>query len=193
MNDKTFGLVIRAEKQLKNMDSRLVEALKNSIGENYKAIPVVCQYLHKPGEELVVDSDNTIGKVTNIRFNGKGDVVGDFEIMNILKIATNFQGTVDNIAASAKPNGKGDPKFAVDALIIYDKLAKEEILRKKRDMERQLMESDFCTRLAKPGEIPIVPSATGKASVAELLDVTEKLVDEFKNRVAQPINEEGGD
>lgn len=193
MKDKTFGVTIRTEEQLKKMNPQLVEAIKNSIRNEGKPIPVVYQYLHKPGEELVIDSDNTIGKVTNMRFDGKGDVVGDIEIMNILKIAANFQGTVDNIVASVKPIGNtGRTKLTVDGLIVYDKVAKEEILRKKRE-QQVLAESDFCERLAKPGEIPIMPAvAEGDMSMTKLKDVSEKLIDEFKQRVAQSDNKKEG-
>lgn len=171
------GLKIRTKEQLKTMNPRIEEAVRNSIRDG-RAIPLVYQYLHKPGKELIINSDNTIGKVTNIRYDEHGDLVGDVEIIDILKIASNFVGVVDNLMASPKPmhSERDGYRLTLDGLIVYDKFAKDDILARKRRM----LESDFAGRLARPGEIPIMPTSSDKLTMRE---VTNKLVDEFKNRV----------
>ena len=169
---------IRTSEQMSKMDSRLVEALKNATSEKGRKIPVVYQYLHRPNEPLVVDVDNTMGEISNIRYNEDGNIVGDFHIINILKIASNFQGVIDNIAASPKPSsGKNPYKFTLDACIVYDRVAKEEILRKKQEARNRIS-----GRMAKPGEVPIVASGYGMPTLKE---ISEKLVDEFEKQVSE--------
>lgn len=168
----TLTVKIRTKMQESKMNPTLRDALSFLMKNPHKEIPLVYQYLHNPNVELVIDSDNRIGTITNVRRDKDGDIVGDVSINNILKLASNFVGVIDNVAASIHPNTN---RIEVDAFIIYDKAAKDEI-RIKRDFQRRKMAS-----LAKAGEIPIM-SSNGADTLRE---VSEKLMKEYENMIME--------
>jgi hypothetical protein len=183
------GVVIRTANQQKKMNQELVRALHGA-NKNSKGIPVVYQYLHNPNEPLIVDSDNTMGYVYNVRRNHRGDVIGDVEIMQLLRIAVNWQGVIDNIAAS--PKQEQNNQYTVDAFIVYDIAAKARIDKKRE--EQKLVHPMGVNRLAVAGEIPFMPSADDNSFIKE---ASEKLTEEYKNCFAkqtdnQMTTSEGG-
>lgn len=172
---KIIGVTVRTREQLTNMNVQLVDALKYEINRRRgKRIPIIYQYLHNPNVPLVVDRDNTIGYIDNIRKDKDGNIVADLEMLNLLKIASNYQGIIDNIAASFKPNEK---RITIDAFIIYDKVAKEEILQRKKERQTSME-----NRLAKPGEIPFMVSSDSNEAVHS---ITDKLMVEFNKRMSE--------
>lgn len=178
---KLKGIVIRSKKQMDSMQEPLVHALKQLIKQTNISVPVVYQYLHKPGVELSVTTDNTMGSMTNIRMK-EGAIIGDIEIYDILKIASNFTGVIDNLAVTSQQTGKGTT-YKVDAFIVYDKVAKERILQKKKNMEE---------RLAMPGSVPLI---SGEEKSVAIKDATKAILADFERRFAneQPnISNEGG-
>lgn len=163
------------------MQEPLIYALKQLVKQNNISVPVVYQYLHKPGVELTVTTDNTMGTISNIRMKN-GAFIGDIEIYDILKIATNFTGVIDNLAVTSQQSS-GKTTYKVDAFIIYDKIAKERILQKKKNMEE---------RLAMPGNIPLI---SGEETSVAIKDATKAILADFEQRFAdkQPtISNEGG-
>lgn len=156
---KLEAVIIRTFDQIRMMDENLVKGLTSI--KPFDKIPLIYNYLHNPNNELVIDNSNRIGTVTNVRVNDKGDIVGDIDILDILKLASNFEGVIDNIAASINPtNGE----VTVNAFIIYDIVAKNKIKEGKR---------------LKHGEIPLM-STTDPEMMKE---VSEKLVEEYKNLI----------
>jgi hypothetical protein len=170
------GVVVRTANQQKKMSRELLQALTNACKSN-KGLPIIYQYLHNPKEELIVDSDNTMGYVRNVHRNHKGDIIADVEIMQLLRISSNWQGVIDNIAASPKPNQNNI--ITVDAFIVYDAEAKSEI--DKRNEEKRLADP-LEGRLAKPGVVPFMSSGNDDTNIKE---ISEKLIDDYKKRVAQ--------
>lgn len=178
---KLKGIVIRSKEQMSSMQEPLVYALKQLIKQNNFSIPVVYQYLHKPGVELSVTTDNTMGMMTNFRMKNDA-VMGDIEIYDILKIASNFTGIIDNLAVTTQQSGKGTT-YKVEAFIVYDKVAKERILQKKKNMEE---------RLAMPGNVPLI---SGEEKSVAIKNATKEILADFERRFAneQPkMSNEGG-
>lgn len=173
MKKMTTSVTIRTKHQLEHMPQGLQVAIAEALKDRDRSYPVVYQYLHNPKEPLIVDADNTMGHLTNIQKNKHGDIVGDLSIILILKVASHFQGVIDNIAASYAA-GTGVP--TIDAFIIYDSIAKAEILRKKKEAE-----DDLNARLAKPGEIPFVASDDG----IDMKEITGKLIREFEKVIGE--------
>lgn len=160
-------IIIRSLEQQSKMKPEILQALKSLFNTN-KTIPIVYQRLHKPGAPLIIDSDNKIGEMTNIRKENNGDIVGDVTVYNVLKLANNFDGAIDNIAASL--NAKTG-KARLDAFIIYDKVAKDEI---------RLLKSMNANGLAKEGEIPLESSVKQE----DLMAITDELMEEYRKLVA---------
>lgn len=158
-------VIIRTKEQLTNMNHVLVNAL-NNLAKSNKEIPIIYQYLHNPNEEVIVDVDNTIGTARNIIIDGKGDIVCNVKIRDLMKIASNYQGVIDNILATMNPNNN---ECEVNAFIIYDKFAKQEIMDRKKLMQNN---SD----LARPGDIPFV----SEYGADMLKEVSETLLEEYK-------------
>ena len=162
-------VIIRTKAQEGKMNPALQEALSFLLKNRHKKVPLIYQYLHNPKAELVVDADNRIGTITNVRRNSNGDIVGDVTINDILRLASNFTGVIDNMAASYHQESN-HPE--IDAFIIYDKTAKDEI-KVKRTRTGNL------APLAKPGEIPIM----AQDGVDVMREVSEKLLKEYENMI----------
>lgn len=162
----SVNISIRTKKQMNKMDARLVDALHHLLQESVE-IPLVYQYLHNPKKEFIIDSDNRIGTVKNITKMENGDIVGDVSIKNILKIASNFNGVIDNMVATVNPKTNS---MEIIAFIIYDKHAKEEIVSKN---VRRFVDA---TKLPKSGEIPIM-TQYGNDMMKE---VSKTLISEYK-------------
>lgn len=182
---KLKEIVIRSKEQMDSMQKEVRDALYHLVKQNNMSVPVVYQYLHKPGVELTVTTDNTMGMMSNIRMKD-GAVVGDIEIYDILKIASNFTGVIDNFAISQNNKIPNKPVYAFDAFIIYDKVAKERILQRKRNTEE---------RLAMPGNVPLV---SGEDAGIALQRATKEILADFERRFGkqQPTdnsNEGGND
>lgn len=179
---KLNNIVIRSKKQMESMQKEIRDALYYLVRKDNMSVPVVYQYLHKPGVELVVTPENTMGVMTNIRMED-GAIIGDIEIYDILKIASNFTGVIDNFAISRHSRDSNKPVYAFDALIIYDKVAKERILQRKRNMEE---------RLAAPGSVPLV---SGDDTGIALQKATKEILADFERRFKNEQssnNKEGG-
>lgn len=153
------------------MDERLVSALI-SLDHSKREIPLAYQYLHNPNKEFIVDCDNRIGTISNIRKNTEGDIIGDVKLMSILKLASNYTGTVDNMVASfdAETN-----RAKIDAFIVYDKHAKDEIVSKNL---RRVVDVN---KLAKSGEIPIMSSVDSNM----MKEMSEKLLSEYEDMMKE--------
>lgn len=164
-------VTIRTKEQMENMDERLVSALKSLETDN-REIPLAYQYLHNPNKEFIVDSDNRIGTVTNIRKSDNGDIVGAVNIISILKIASNFTGTIDNMVATLDPKAN---HVKIDAFIIYDKHAKDEIISKN---VRRVVSPD---RLARAGEIPIMSNMGADV----MQEVSKTLLSEYESMMKE--------
>ena len=169
----TLTVTIRTKEQEKKMNQLLQNALSILMRNPHKEIPLVYQYLHNPNAELIIDADNRVGTITNVRRNRAGDIIGDVAINNILKIASNFVGEIDNMAASNHPDTR---RVEIDAFIIYDKTAKDEIRVRKQNVLNGRMDA-----FAKSGEIPIM----SRNGVDTMREISEKLVKEYENMTAE--------
>ena len=167
--------MIRTESQLKKMNPSLQDAISFFFNYPHKKVPLIYQYLHNPTKELVIDCDNRVGTITNVRRNKKGDIVGDVTINDILKIASNFVGEVDNMAASFHEDSK---RIEIDAFIIYDKVAKNEIRVNRENQQNKI------GALSKVGEIPIM----SQNSAETMREISEKLMKEYEIMVNEQNN-----
>ena len=158
-------IVIRSKEQLKNMNPVIIEALQNA-QKFHKEIPLIYQYLHNPNKPLIVDNENKIGMVTNIHKSTYGDYVGTVSIQNILALASNFDHTIDNLGVS---NHSDTGRFEVDAFIIYDKHAKNDVKVRNEKLES-------LSNIPKTGEIPIMSQHNPKM----MKEIADQLVDEYK-------------
>lgn len=163
-------ITIRTKEQEQKMNPSLQDALSNLLKNPKREIPLVYQYLHNPNAELIIDSDNRIGTITNVRRSRDLDIIGDVSINSILKLASNFDGEVDNMMASYHQKTS---RIEIDAFIIYNKMAKEEIQIKKKYQENRI------NSLSKSGEIPIM-SHNGTDVMKE---VSETLLKEYENMI----------
>ena len=161
---KLNAVVIRTKEQLLSMNEYLVKGLKSL--KKTDEIPLIYNYLHNPKNELVVDSNNRIGMVTNIRKNSRGDIIGDVIISNILKLASNFVGVIDNIAASIEPSTNN---IKINAFIIYDVEAKNKVTEIKKKSNS----------IAKLGEIPLMSNVDQDM----MKEISDTLLNEYKNLV----------
>lgn len=168
------GVVIRSKEQMTTMQKELRDALLQIVKQDNLSVPVVYQYLHKPGVEISATTENTMGMMRNIRMKDDA-IVGDIEIYNILKIASNFTGVIDNLAVSASMrNTKSTkPAYKLEALIVYDKVAKERILQKRKNMEE---------RLAMPGNVPLI---SGEEKGVAIQNATKEILADFERRFAK--------
>ena len=167
--------MIRTESQLKKMNPSLQDAISFLLKNPHKKVPLIYQYLHNPTKELVIDCDNRVGTITNVRRNKIGDIVGDVTINDILKIASNFVGEVDNMAASFHEDSK---RIEIDAFIIYDKVAKNEIRVNRENQQNKI------GALSKVGEIPIM----SQNSAETMREISEKLMKEYEIMVNEQNN-----
>lgn len=160
-----MDITIRSKEQLKSMNPIIVEALQNASKTN-KEVPLIYQYLHNPNKPLIVDSENKIGTISNIHKAVDGDYVGVANIKNILALASNFEHVIDNLAVSLHSD---TGKFEVDAFIIYDKHAKNDIKVRNEKVEE-------LSKSPKYGEIPIM----SQHSPTMMQDIANTLMDEYK-------------
>ena len=167
-------VMIRTSDQVLSMDSRLVDALNYSTKKNDK-IPLVYRYLHNPNEEFIVDETNKIGNISNIRKTSKG-YIGDVEIHDIIKLAINYQGTIDNLLVTYNTN---IGRFEVNAFIIYDKIAKSECDKRKKDRLNNINR-----RLPRPGEVPFSSSYDN----IDVKRACEALIEEYNKHMASQEN-----
>ena len=167
------GVVIRNNAKMQMMDKLLLDGLE-LLTLKKSEVPLVYTYLHNPNKEFIIDGDNKIGKVFNIR-KTKNGIVGDVELLSILKLASNYTGVIDNMMAEINPHTK---KIEIKAFIIYDKIAKEDIVRKRNQSLDTLNQ-----RLAKPGEIPFVSSYDN----FDLSKINDELVKEYQ-KLMEPQN-----
>lgn len=159
-------IVIRSKKEQSKMNPEILQSLKSEFHSD-KKIPIIYQRLHNPNEPLVIDSDNKIGQISNTRQSSNGDIIGDIQIFNVLKLANNFEGTIDNIAASLNLD---TGKVNLDAFIIYDKVAKDEL---------RLRKATKGFDLAKEGEIPLESNIKQE----DLVAINDKLMEEYRKLV----------
>lgn len=159
-------VIIRTAKKFESMNEMLIEAINNLI-KSKKEIPLIYEYLHNPNKELIIDSDNKIGTISNVRKDKKGNIIGDVAIYNILKLANNYQGCIDNLTASYHPDTK---QIEIDAFIIYDKTAKENIKSKRNQI------SD----LSKPGEAALM----SEYGPEMMKDISDALIEEYNKLVS---------
>lgn len=186
---KLSAIVIRSKEQLSFMQKEVRDALLYLVKQDNMSVPVIYQYLHKPGVGVDVTVNNTMGMMTNIRMRN-GAIIGDVEIYDLLSIASNFTGVIDNFAITCYRKEEGHYRgtqhmaYKFDAFIIYDKTAKERVLRNKKNMEE---------RLAMPGVVPLMSDED--AGVA-LKKASEEILEDFRRRFGdkQPVetNKEGG-
>lgn len=156
------NVIIRTKEQLKVMNEHLREALYNKTRSS-EPTPLIYQYLHNPKNEFIVDNDNTIGSIVNIRKNKNGDIVGDVNINSILKLANNYQGCIDNMMGLFNPDTS---KFEIVAFVVYDKAAKELIDNKPKNA-------------VKPGVIPFMSGV----DPVTMKEVSETIMGEYKKLV----------
>lgn len=168
----TLTITIRTRDREKTMNPALQDALSNLLKDPKKEVPLVYQYLHNPKEGLVVDSDNKIGIVTNVRRDSHWNIIGDVVINDILRLASNFVGEIDNMAASFN---KVTHECNIDAFIIYDITAKNMV------DERRSKQS---ISLAKYGEIPIM----SQSDPDMMKEISKELIKEYENMMGQQTN-----
>ncbi len=167
-------VVIRTNRQLKSMNLAIVKALEDAAGMKKGRIPVIYQYLHKPGTPTIVDDTNIIGYITNIKKEKNGDIVGDIGIISLMKLAIHYQGVIDNICVSIDPSTKATK---IDCFIVYDRSAKSEIDRLREEKKNP--------RVFKRGEIPFVDDGVGKQMA--LKKITEEIEKELKDKGLENI------
>ena len=161
------NIVIRDISQLCSMDNRLADALKNLTFKK-QTIPLVYQYLHNPNKTFIIDIDNTIGKVFNIRRSSNG-IIADIQLNDVLTYASNFTGKIDNMMADFNPNTN---EIEIKAFIVYDKVGKENCIKQKtQSLNKQL---------PKPGEIPFMPSKDN----LDMKCISEELINEYNKFIS---------
>lgn len=174
------SVIIRTATQIRAMNPHIVKALDAVVDKKDISIPVVYQYLHRPGVQFLATSDNTIGKIVYVTKDFKGDYIGTIHLMSLLKLASNYMGVIDNIAVSIN---QATNQVSLDGFIVYDKSAKLKIAKKKNlDID---MPNDDLSMIHGPraGEIPFALSSTTETS--ELMKEASKLlIDEFNKKVA---------
>jgi hypothetical protein len=151
------------------MNPALVSALEECRVKGLR-VPIVYQYLHNPNKQLEITQDNLVGYVSNIHYVTKGEdslLIGDVEIDDLLRVAVNFEGKVDNMMAEADADGKS---VHIKAFIIYNKIAKDIINKKKED--------EINKRLPRPGEIPYVGN-----HIVDWTAVNESIAEEFERSI----------
>lgn len=158
------SVIIRDKEHFSSMNKVLKDAIKNSMR---KTIPLVYQYLHNPDIEFYVDDDNKLGEVSNLRFDNKGNLIGDILLYDMLHLAIHYQGGVDNIFASINQKTK---KPEVYGFVIYDKFAKSVIDDKNKN------KSNNDTFEIRPGNVPIVSNIDN----VKLQEVCEEIIEEYK-------------
>ena len=119
--------IIRKKDELVNIRKEIVTALNTLVGHKDIKINIVYEYLHtRNGASASSGSDCIIGYVDNIQLSSNGDIVGDFHINDLLKLANNFTGSIDNIVCGVV-DIKGKINYMISNFVIYDRFAKEVI------------------------------------------------------------------
>jgi len=174
-------VIIRTATQIKHMNPHIVRALNEAIKHDKVDIPVVYQYLHRPGVPFVATMENTIGKITKISKSFNGDYVGTIRLISLVKLASNYMGVIDNIAVSMI---QGISQVKIDGFIIYDKTAKLQIMNKEKNVQSKQDGAVVIPRGPKAGEIPFAMSSSTEAS--ELMKEASKLlIDEFNKKMSE--------
>lgn len=143
-------------------------------------IPLIYQYSHEYGKLTEVTDKNKIGQFTNIRYDSKGNLVGDLEVYALMNLAKHYTGTVDNIVAGYDPAKLDTPKIL--AFIVYDiefktKKQEEKLNRQKKE---QAAKHSMNQNMAKVGEVPIITNN----DELNMDEISKKLADEFKKQFA---------
>ena len=154
-------VIIKTRDQLKKSNEPVVSAINKLLTQN-KRIPLVYQYLHTT--PFVLEPNNIIGDVYNIRKDKNGNVIGDVKLYPISNHAHHYQNTIDNILVVNNPKN-GD--YEVNVFIVYDKDAKRELIEKRKRAANDL---------PKPGNIPFM-SQYGPELMKQ---ITETLTEEYE-------------
>lgn len=90
-----------------------------------KSYPVVYQFAKgMNGESVRHTSDDVIGNVSNVRIMEEG-LVGDVEIIFPNRNARNFDGTIDNLVVSKRPDLPKNAMYDLSHFVVYNAEAKQ--------------------------------------------------------------------
>lgn len=166
---KQRDVIIRRKTDVDLFDTRFKRAFTTV--EKNTEIPIYYQYCQETQSSGLVSDDNMfIGKAKEIRENPDGDIVCTVIINDVLKLASHFQGVIDNFKVSIAPDEYGNMKPKLLQLIIYDKDFKkavdEKMAKAKKDRALVPVEGDIAP--IRDGENPLKSKDVRDAIDADL-------------------------
>lgn len=166
---KQRDVIIRRKTDVDLFDTRFKRAFTTV--EKNTEIPIYYQYCQETQSSGLVSDDNMfIGKAKEIRENPDGDIVCTVIINDVLKLASHFQGVIDNFKVSIAPDEYGNMKPKLLQLIIYDKDFKkavdEKMAKAKKDRALVPVEGDIAP--IRDGENPLKSKDVRDAIEADL-------------------------
>lgn len=163
-------ILIRSVAYLNNNDKELV----SSFLARKEKVPIYYQYCQSTADTAVdLPQDNLLGYATNLHVDN-GMLLCDVEIIHLLKLANNFDGSIDNYVLSI--NRSGDKSaYCIDKFIVYDRNFKKkvedkmeermnELSKRVEEQEKKNKEMSVCMEIAGAESIPELGVEAQKAN-----------------------------
>lgn len=131
---KFSNVVIRDKDAVDILDTRIALAFNNA-NQQGSEIPIYYQFCQERNAQLVEDPNFYVGKAKNIHFTEDGELVADCIIHSTAPIAQNFMNVIDNFFVVVTRDAHGNAVPVLRQFIIYDRMFKEQIIRKQQREE----------------------------------------------------------
>lgn len=129
---KHENVLIRSNEHVDLLNPGLLVAFDDLIVTK-RMIPLYYQYLSSPNVSALVDDPSChIGNVKDVHYDENHNLVGTVIVNDAMVLSQNFTNVIDNFAAIY--DGK---KVVLKQFIIYDKIAKELIDKKRAELPRE--------------------------------------------------------
>lgn len=154
-------VLIRSVAYLDKRDKSLV----NSFLARKEKIPIYYHYCQTDTPPVNLNENNLIGYATNLHVDN-GLLLCDVEIIHLLKLANNFDGTIDNFVLSI--NRQSDNFYTIDKFIVYDKEFKRKVDAKMNERVNEFKESMDEQENQKKKKMSVCMEIAGAESMPEL-------------------------
>lgn len=187
---KYQNIIVRKKEQLVSMNPEIVSTLKTACRKQES-----CSLIYQPlqskeaTKDLVIDSSNRIGTIYNLRLDKEENVICDLEVFDLMKLASNFNGVIDNlIIQKVLPNKSSNHyRLKIVAFVIYDVELKEKIDNQLKQRAMTAMPKFGDVALPKDQINPLVANAGATD------EETKELLDQSIPPIDMDTSENGGE